>query len=92
MNRHIPVTFVCVFVCVKGGVTAPNKYHMPKQLAPPRQMVEPEQKCSGCARRQRVDAYRRRAQNLPAAQTPAQKRTYTKARSLNLCHHRSERA
>lgn len=27
--------------------------------------------------------------DLPAAQTPARKRTYTKARSLNLCHHSS---
>lgn len=30
--------------------------------------------------------------DLPAAQTPARKRTYTKARSLNLCHHRSGKA
>lgn len=27
--------------------------------------------------------------DLPAAQTPARKRTYTKARSLNLSHHTS---
>lgn len=30
--------------------------------------------------------------DLPAAQTPARKRTYTKARSLNLCHHSSGKA
>lgn len=34
-------------VCGEGGVTAPNKYHMPKQLAPPSLMVETFKKAMG---------------------------------------------
>lgn len=85
-----------------GGVTAPNKYHMPKRLAPPNLLVETlkkKKKKSWVGWRKWVYACDRvcgcgssYGPDLPAAQTPARKRTYTKARSLNLCHHRSGKA
>lgn len=73
---------------------------MPKQLAPPSLLVDTFKKkkimggvekvgvClwQGCGWRSSYSP------DLPAAQTPARKRTYTKARSLNLCHHRSGKA
>lgn len=82
-----------------GEVTAPNKYHMPKQLAPPNLLVDTlKKKIMGGA--EKVDVCLGQGcgcgssygPDLPAAQTPARKRTYTKARSLNLCHHRSGKA
>lgn len=81
-----------------GGVTAPNNYHMPIQLAPPSLLVYTLKKNMGGVERvgvclrQGCGSGSSYGPDLPAAQTPARKRTYTKARSLNLCHHRSGKA